>query len=82
MAENRRNFLARATAGAAMLTLSGCSSLSQQKRVSDLLSDVEVLMRRAQRLFAGSHALAPEFSKANIAPAFRAHGTSIRHGGL
>jgi len=75
MVENRRNFLARAAAGAAMLALSGCSSLSQQKWVSDLLSDVEVLTRRAQRLFAGSHALAPEFSKSDIAPVFRANGT-------
>ena len=36
---------------------------------------LRVLTRRAQRLFAGSHALAPEFSKADIAPVFRANGT-------
>ena len=59
MAENRRNFMTRAGAGAATLMLSGCASLSQQKWVANLLSEVEILTRHAQRLFAGSHALAP-----------------------
>lgn len=72
---SRRKFLTRLTAGAALLSLGGCTKLSQQKRVSDLLSEVELLTRRAQRLFAGSHALAPEFSKADIAPDFRGNGT-------
>lgn len=75
MAENRRNFMTRAGAGAATLMLSGCASLSQQKWVANLLSEVEILTRHAQRLFAGSHALAPEFSKKDIAPVFRANGT-------
>ncbi len=75
MAENRRRFLSRAGAGAATVLLSGCTSLSQQKWVTDLLSDVEILTRHAQRLFAGSQTLAPEFSKKDIAPVFRANGT-------
>ncbi len=75
MADNRRSFLARAGAGAATLMLSGCASLSEQPWVANLLSEVEILTRRAQRLFAGSHALAPEFSKQDIAPVFRANGT-------
>jgi len=75
MADSRRNFLARAGAGLASLTLAGCTSLSEQKWVVDLLSEVEILTRRAQRLFAGTHALAPEFTKADIAPVFRANGT-------
>ncbi len=41
----------------------------------NLLGEVEKLTNRAQRLFAGSHALAPEFDKADIAPVFRANGT-------
>ena len=75
MTENRRRFLARASAGAATLLLSGCTGLSQQKWVADLLSEVEILTRHAQRLFARPQTLAPEFSKNDIAPVFRANGT-------
>jgi DMSO/TMAO reductase YedYZ molybdopterin-dependent catalytic subunit len=73
--DSRRRFLARAAAGASALFLSGCYDLSQQPWVLDILGEVEGLTRRAQRLFAGSQALAPEFSKADIAPTFRANGT-------
>lgn len=72
---DRRRFLARAGAGLSLLSLSGCTRLSQKAWVADLLSDVENLTRRAQRLFAGSHALAPEFAETDIAPDFRANGT-------
>ena len=41
----------------------------------NILGDVENLTRRAQHLFAGRNTLAPEFSKADIAPVFRANGT-------
>jgi len=75
MTDTRRNFLKAAAASTGALVLSGCTSLSQQKWVVDILSEVENLTRRAQRLFAGSHALAPEFTKADIAPVFRANGT-------
>ena len=75
MTENRRRFLARAGAGAATLMLSGCTGLSERKWVADLLSEVENLTRHAQRLFAGPQTLAPEFSKKDIAPVFRANGT-------
>jgi DMSO/TMAO reductase YedYZ molybdopterin-dependent catalytic subunit len=75
MADNRRKFLARAGAATATVLLAGCTSLSQKKWVVDLLNEVEILTRRVQRLFAGGHALAPEFSKKDIAPVFRANGT-------
>ena len=71
----RRRFLARSGAGLALLSLSGCSGLSQKQWVADLLGGVEKLTRRAQHLFAGNHALAPEFREADIAPEFRANGT-------
>jgi DMSO/TMAO reductase YedYZ molybdopterin-dependent catalytic subunit len=58
-----------------LLSLSGCSGLSQKQWVADLLGEVEKLTRQAQRLFAGSHALAPEFRATDIAPEFRANGT-------
>ena len=73
--QNRRGFLARAAAGTSALFLSGCYDLSQQPWVLNVLGEVEILTRRAQRLFAGGHALAPEFTKADIAPTFRANGT-------
>lgn len=75
MTNNRRNFLKAVAGSTGALALSGCTSLSQQRWVGDILSEVENLTRRVQRLFAGSHALAPEFTKADIAPVFRANGT-------
>jgi DMSO/TMAO reductase YedYZ molybdopterin-dependent catalytic subunit len=75
MTDTRRKFLRGAAASAGALVLSGCTSLSQQAWVVDILSEVENLTRRAQRLFAGTHALAPEFKKSDIAPVFRANGT-------
>ena len=75
MVDDRRTFLLRAAAGVSAMVLSGCTSLSQQSWFVDILNDVEGLTRRAQRLFAGDHALAPEFDRKDIAPSFRANGT-------
>jgi DMSO/TMAO reductase YedYZ molybdopterin-dependent catalytic subunit len=75
MSETRRNVLVRGAAAAGTLMLAGCTSLSQSPFVLSLLTEVENLTRRAQRLFAGAHALAPEYAKADIAPNFRANGT-------
>jgi len=71
----RRGVLARGTAALATLALAGCTGIADSPWAVNLLGEVEKLTRRAQRLFAGSHALAPEFSKADIAPVFRANGT-------
>ncbi len=75
MADSRRNFLKVTAAGASTLVVGACTPLSQQQWVVGILSEVENLTRRAQRLFAGGHALAPEFTRADIAPVFRANGT-------
>src|SRR5690349_14052537 len=72
---SRRTFLAQITAVSSTLALAGCSDLSQKPWVLDILGEVENLTRRAQRLFAGGHALAPEYAKSDIAPSFRANGT-------
>ena len=72
---NRRGFLVRSATIASTLVLAGCTSLSQSPFVLSILGEVENLTRRAQRLFAGGHALAPEYAKADIAPTFRANGT-------
>jgi DMSO/TMAO reductase YedYZ molybdopterin-dependent catalytic subunit len=73
--QSRRSFVGRALAGAGTLMLGGCTDLSQKKWVTGILGEVEHLTRRAQHLFAGPHTLAPEYSKADIAPVFRANGT-------
>ncbi len=72
---DRRNFLRRALAGSSTLLLSGCYDLSQKPWFTGLLGQVEHLTQAAQHVFAGPHALAPEYSKQDIAPVFRANGT-------
>jgi DMSO/TMAO reductase YedYZ molybdopterin-dependent catalytic subunit len=71
----RRSFLGRGAAAAATLALAGCTGIADAPWAVSLLGEVENLTRRAQRLFAGGHALAPEFAKADIAPVFRPNGT-------
>src|SRR5215472_9999949 len=73
--DSRRKFLSRAVASAGAVALAGCDDLSQKPWVLNLLGRVEHVTRSAQRLFAGSGALAPEFDKSEIAPVFRANGT-------
>ncbi len=72
---SRRKFLVRAAASASALALGGCDELSEKPWVLNLLGGVEKLTKSAQRLFAGSSALAPEYEKKDIAPVFRANGT-------
>lgn len=71
----RRKFLGRALAGVSTTLLAGCYDLSEKPWFTGILSKVEDLTRTAQHLFAGPHTLAPEFTKADIAPVFRANGT-------
>jgi DMSO/TMAO reductase YedYZ molybdopterin-dependent catalytic subunit len=73
--QSRRNFVGRALAGASTLLLGGCYNLSEKPWVLNLLGKVEDLTSAAQHIFAGPHTLAPEYSKADIAPVFRANGT-------
>lgn len=70
----RRTFF-RAAASLGALGLSGCKGLSETTWWPKVLASAEGLTRRAERLVAGSWAMAPEFSKADIAPEFRANGT-------
>jgi len=72
---DRRGFLGRALAGASTLLLGGCYDLSQAPWFVGALGKVEDLTHSAQSLFAGPQTLAPEFTKADIAPVFRANGT-------
>jgi DMSO/TMAO reductase YedYZ molybdopterin-dependent catalytic subunit len=72
---DRRGFIARALAGASTLLLTGCYDLSEKPWFTNILGKVEDLTHTAQHLFAGPHSLAPEYTKADIAPVFRANGT-------
>jgi DMSO/TMAO reductase YedYZ molybdopterin-dependent catalytic subunit len=72
---SRRNFLRGMGLSVGALTLAGCKSVSQTQWVQDVLYTGEGLTRRVQRLFAGRHALAAEYTKADIAPVFRPNGT-------
>ncbi|HEY0105687.1 MAG TPA: molybdopterin-dependent oxidoreductase [Rhizomicrobium sp.] len=71
----RRSVLGRGAAAVSALALAGCTGIAEKPWAVNLLREVENLTRRAQRLFAGGHALAPEFSKSDIAPVFRPNGT-------
>jgi DMSO/TMAO reductase YedYZ molybdopterin-dependent catalytic subunit len=73
--QTRRGFVGRALAGVSTLMLTGCYDLSQKPWFTGILGKVEDLTSAAQHLFAGPHALAPEYTKADIAPSFRANGT-------
>ncbi len=73
--QDRRSFIGRALAGAGSLLLSGCYDLSTKPWFTGLLGEVENVNRTVQNLLAGPHALAPEYTAAEIAPVFRANGT-------
>lgn len=72
---SRRSFLTRVLAGAGAAVLAGCDKLSRDAGFGDFLRTAENLSKPAQRTLAGTHALAKEFTKADIAPVFRANGT-------
>lgn len=71
----RRGFFGAVAAGASALALGACKGPSQTTWWPKVLASAEGLTKRAQRLVAGSWAMAPEFSKKDIAPEFRANGT-------
>lgn len=73
--KGRRNFLTAAAIGAAGLGLYVSRGLSETQWLPKFLDNAEGVTRRAQRLFAGNWALAPEYTKADISPVFKANGT-------
>src|SRR5579863_4182589 len=73
----RRGFLLRAAGGLAALSLGGCDdSLSQNPTVVNILESAEKLTRWTQKAVTWPHALAPEYSEAEISKDFRANGTT------
>jgi len=73
---SRRSFLARIATTSSALLLGGCYDLSQTSWWPNVLGGAEGVNKSAQRLFAGRHALAQEFSKADLSPIFKANGAT------
>lgn len=69
----RRGLLGGAAAGAGSLLLSGCDRLNDAAPVRRLLQGAEQAHRASQRLLMGD-ALAPEFTRRDLSPDFRANG--------
>jgi DMSO/TMAO reductase YedYZ molybdopterin-dependent catalytic subunit len=72
----RRRDLLGAVAAIGGLALSGCDRLASEPRFRSVLDAANSLTYRVQRLLIGADRLAPEYSEADISPAFRANGSS------
>jgi DMSO/TMAO reductase YedYZ molybdopterin-dependent catalytic subunit len=75
---DRRRFLLGAASAASTLALSGCDVLDDASEGSfrNVLSSAEELTRTTQRFFLSPASMAKEFSEADIAPKFRANGST------
>jgi DMSO/TMAO reductase YedYZ molybdopterin-dependent catalytic subunit len=73
----RRRFLALS---AASLLLGGCDRLSGAPDFQEFLASAEWLTYRVQRLLGGRHALAREFTAADVSPVFKVNGTRVPEG--
>lgn len=66
-----------ALVGGAGLLLAGCDRIAANPAVRNVLSLGEKANRSAHRLVTDRNALAPEFSRADLSPRFRANGTRM-----
>ncbi|RVB27218.1 molybdopterin oxidoreductase, partial [Mesorhizobium sp. M7A.F.Ca.CA.004.05.1.1] len=77
---SRRKFLTGASLGVSGIMLSGCDAFDSQLGVGSglrsFLENANGLTYRAQRLLAGSDALAPEFTEADIRQPQRPNGVT------
>jgi DMSO/TMAO reductase YedYZ molybdopterin-dependent catalytic subunit len=73
---NRRGFLTGALSAAGALVLAGCDRISQTPWTRDVLGSAEELTKATQRFFLSPSSMAKEFTEADIAPAFRANGST------
>jgi DMSO/TMAO reductase YedYZ molybdopterin-dependent catalytic subunit len=72
---HRRGVL-KALAAVGGLALSGCDRVASEPRFRSVLDSANSLTYRVQRLLIGAHRLAPEYSEADISPAFRGNGST------
>ncbi len=74
---SRRSLLRLGAIGAGSLLLAGCDdAVSENPRVLAVIDKAEALTYRAQRLILPRDKLAPEYSESDIAPEFRANGST------
>ena len=73
---SRRGLLTGGAALTGTLLLGGCNGPSRSPTVQKILSSAESLTQWTQRLLLPDNALAPEYSKADISPHFKANGTT------
>jgi DMSO/TMAO reductase YedYZ molybdopterin-dependent catalytic subunit len=75
---SRRRFLLSTASAAGALALSGCDALDKASQGSfrNVLSSAEELTRATQRFFLSPSSMAREFGEADIAPKFRANGST------
>jgi DMSO/TMAO reductase YedYZ molybdopterin-dependent catalytic subunit len=71
----RRRDLLRAFAAIGGLALSGCDRVAGAPRFRSALNAASSLTYKVQRLLIGARRLAPEYSEADISPAFRPNGS-------
>ena len=76
VSHERRRVLLGLGAGAGTLLLGGCDRLSSLPQTQTVLSSAQWLTRATQRLLVPREALAPEYTRADIAPVFRPNGTT------
>jgi DMSO/TMAO reductase YedYZ molybdopterin-dependent catalytic subunit len=72
---HRRGVL-KALAAVGGLVVSGCDRVATEPRFRSVLDSANSLTYRVQRLLIGAHRLAPEYSEADISPAFRGNGST------
>ncbi|MDB5453009.1 MAG: hypothetical protein JWO33_1587 [Caulobacteraceae bacterium] len=72
---NRRNWLTGLGASAAGLFLAACDRLAPSPKAVEIVSQSEGWNKGGQRALIGRHALAREFSRADISSDFKANGT-------
>ncbi|EPC00988.1 molybdopterin-binding protein [Litchfieldella anticariensis FP35 = DSM 16096] len=72
----RRRFLTNSLLATSAVLLAGCDRLSRSDTMSRLFDAGEALTQRAQRLLASRESLAREYAPKDIAPTFRANGTT------
>lgn len=72
----RRRVILGLGAGAGSLLLGGCDRLSNLPRTQSVLGSAQWLTRAVQRTLVSRDAVAPQFTRADIAPVFRANGTT------
>jgi len=72
---HRRGVL-KAFAAVGGLVASGCDRVASEPRFRSVLDSANSLTYRVQRLLIGAHRLAPEYSEADISPAFRGNGST------